>query len=1617
MGLPRFVAAALALSAAQAAPDSNKFKEALARLAAEAAQHRQARPQQDEVSRWKDEYECSILGSIPLPDCPEKACDSIKSITNSLLGGLALAQPDVDISCEPFHYDICLAPFFQNPIVAGAAGDVTAEAVCSGKTKCLILGMVEVPDCPAAECAAIQSFSVALTSGGAAAADDVHTACSEPQRCMLPFFANPVVQGVLPTTAEAFCQSAGSYGCNVLGLVPLDVCPKKQCQAIEGLAAGFMAGAPATFEQVTVMCTERERCAEPFWSNPLVKGLTGGTPTNYWCGTPAPSAVEIERPNCTAANITPTENFRVGDGQPAGKCSAVQEETGLQCCDDPYGELKAVDTTCELLAPDVSANCYEDLNSRLWDIFKCPVDVVNGSNPRKVRQICPRRCRDLRVPGCECPNSYDRGCPKLQCLAPDEDIFDWDVKCSDCEVDGANLKCTEPGQAFKTVLQIVLFVVLGLEVIGVTVYVVRHRVQTQVHLQQQRRVSTVIQEIEHKLVGLTGGDGAARVVERVWSCFERYRLFFERWCFRFGWFLSGHRAVFLSAIILIMALFSACGLPQAEIDTSPTSVDWAPSGGRLERQLRYWNKWKSPSAAFTWFFMMVGPDDKSESALQQKYLHASWRLMHELRDIMVQAPRADGNGTMDVGFEDFCLRIPENPTFDAIYPGEKPCISPGPLDCFFEGTWQIENTTAHRWPEEVTEATRNLEIGVGILNNIFGATGSVVDNYRDRPSYTELTSDQIAARLSEWPLRHGGCYNWATGYTLQRLYAVGGIIEDPPVECPPDKTVNRTIKHAQMISHLVMQTSIDQSQASRSRLTAIQQNDILEARRTWEDLVEQHLERADGDEVNYPGTRVSVIFSTFQADVIKELSSAQFITIIAGYCTMSIVIAWEIHCKNPVENLAPIAALYFFFIMAMSTGAAFGVIAVAGLKYNHLMLQVLPYLSIGLGVDDMFLLLHYFRSVPDKWRNNQDICGELMHGGGRSVTLTSLTNILTFFGGTLVPIPALQNYLLLGGLIVLFNYISSVICLPLMLTFWVDRYREKTKELAEEAKLNKDTRVTGPQGWVENTWAPFISRRPVQVVFVAVWLIVVVFCSISLAVIAPITVDFDLVDLTPRGTFLAQSVGDFQDLFYNQLYMHGWMVELGDGSGKPPYGAGLDITDPDVQEKLQRTAFHLPQLDYVVRENPDHWLFRLYEYIEKVAPERLHKSDYHTGKPHRTKCSADCWLANGGSKTKPWIESPENLRAFDICNATGDCGIYLAGYSWWTDQETFWKLFHDWRHPIDGGIDSLAAAASGAGSWGYTMGSERWNPIPGCEDPGCNDTNYMVLTMTTYNADTRCFREPGEWEDHVNAIRGAVSSKGLGEYAYPYPTGVYFDVELYDVTLVFFWQTLAIAVCGVFVAAIIVPLSVKGAFLIALSGLASTIELTGFLMLAGVSFTTTIAVSIIMAIGLAVDPAVHCVSGYEHSMTAGRDARLFNACKYSTIPINKSAISTIISLVWMASSPYPYVLKYSFLPLILTIVISLVHGVLLMPALLGLLGADTGLEPIAEDGAGTPVPAEGPAEDSGDKAAVQMLQVMPLGGAASPTPDGKDVVSRDVDRQKQEQDIQKKIEEKKKQGR
>ena len=84
---------------------------------------------------------------------------------------------------------------------------------------------------------------------------------------------------------------------------------------------------------------------------------------------------------------------------------------------------------------------------------------------------------------------------------------------------------------------------------------------------------------------------------------------------------------------------------------------------------------------------------------------------------------------------------------------------------------------------------------------------------------------------------------------------------------------------------------------------------------------------------------------------------------------------------------------------------------------------ILPFMVLGIGVDDLYVIVNSIDQTPLHLDPNERFRKGLMHAGP-SITITSLTDGLAFFLGSFTSLPALRSFCIFSGLCVITLYFS-----------------------------------------------------------------------------------------------------------------------------------------------------------------------------------------------------------------------------------------------------------------------------------------------------------------------------------------------------------------------------------------------------------------------------------------------------------------------------------------------------------------------------------------------------------------------------------------------------------------
>ena len=137
--------------------------------------------------------------------------------------------------------------------------------------------------------------------------------------------------------------------------------------------------------------------------------------------------------------------------------------------------------------------------------------------------------------------------------------------------------------------------------------------------------------------------------------------------------------------------------------------------------------------------------------------------------------------------------------------------------------------------------------------------------------------------------------------------------------------------------------------------------------------------------------------------------------------------------------------------IGMTVGFTYGICSAVGLFYGP-MHNIIPFLLLGIGIDDMFVIMQCYDNLTpaERWeckitltpcslyRSSKDIPSTVsltMRRAGVAITVTSLTDFMVFAIGSSTVLPALRSFCLwcgVGILAVYFYQVLSVFCTTLL---------------------------------------------------------------------------------------------------------------------------------------------------------------------------------------------------------------------------------------------------------------------------------------------------------------------------------------------------------------------------------------------------------------------------------------------------------------------------------------------------------------------------------------------------------------------------------------------------------
>uniref|UniRef100_A0A914GUF8 SSD domain-containing protein n=1 Tax=Globodera rostochiensis TaxID=31243 RepID=A0A914GUF8_GLORO len=163
-------------------------------------------------------------------------------------------------------------------------------------------------------------------------------------------------------------------------------------------------------------------------------------------------------------------------------------------------------------------------------------------------------------------------------------------------------------------------------------------------------------------------------------------------------------------------------------------------------------------------------------------------------------------------------------------------------------------------------------------------------------------------------------------------------------------------------------------------------------------------------------------YETLAAESAHDQRRLQF-WLLPCFVTVSLFSMLLCCCSSPVFS-RPLLALSGVLSVALAISSGTGFLLLLGFPVTSVVLAM-PFIIFSVGVDNVFILLAVWRSTPALMSFEQRMA-RTFGDAGVSITITFLTDFLSFSVGCLAPFPSVQMFCLFCAVALLFSYVHQM---------------------------------------------------------------------------------------------------------------------------------------------------------------------------------------------------------------------------------------------------------------------------------------------------------------------------------------------------------------------------------------------------------------------------------------------------------------------------------------------------------------------------------------------------------------------------------------------------------------
>ncbi|KAI8145976.1 patched family-domain-containing protein [Fennellomyces sp. T-0311] len=606
----------------------------------------------------------------------------------------------------------------------------------------------------------------------------------------------------------------------------------------------------------------------------------------------------------------------------------------------------------------------------------------------------------------------------------------------------------------------------------------------------------------------------------------------------------------------------------------------------------------------------------------------------------------------------------------------------------------------------------------------------------------------------------------------------------------------------------------------------------------WEKSLIHNILSKVNDRPEWKGVRVTYSTESSLETELNKSSNTDALTIIISYLVMFVYASvslgrfrsWNLR-RLLVDSKFGLG-ICGILIVIFSVSTAVGLFSLTGKKTTLIIAEVIPFLVLAVGVDNIFILCHEYARREDMGEDEsvEERIARTLGKMGPSILLSSLSETIAFGLGMLVTMPAVSSFAIVASIAIFVDFILQVTCFVSCMALDAKRADSNRLDCVPCVRIRAPEPLE-KEGWLSTLvrvyYVPTILNRQVRYV---ICLLFLGLFMLGLAMVPELPLGLDQRIALPSDSYLVPYFNDL-DVYLN--------------TGPPVYFVvrNANMTDREVQKKIcgRFAACDPTSMGTILeqeRKRPK--VSYIGEPTSVWVDDFLHWLDPTVGCCHRKE------------QTSLYFDTLEReyRRGFEMCDPDFDRKCVDCLPDWSPSMETlpegkeFLEFFDMWIDmPPDENCPLGGKAAYGDA---IAVNHER---------------------VTTVTSHFRTFHTPLRTQQDFIAAQASARrisdnlSDSLGISVYPYSV-FYVFFEQYSYIAMMALELLGLAILSIFIITSTLLGSMRSGIIVMLVVIMILIDVMGVMTLWGVSLNAVSLVNLVICVGISVEFCCHIARGF-----------------------------------------------------------------------------------------------------------------------------------------------------------